>query len=334
MTKLVAPPGLSPLAEQIWMEREMRAKTLRQAGESAVDRWGRPRFPVVGTGPESTLVTAGQPVRQRRQSLPESAGFDREGFDRLYHAVAFANLRGCIMNTMISLSWETAGIVDPAAINAAHQGLLVRLREWCTRRKDPKTGRPAPLPSAHVWAREWASSHGHHTHVLMAVEPRHRPRLGVVMKRYVEKVSGQLCAVGKVDKDGRAVNTVHVAAPSMKVGKFESREAQLDFQWRAFRYLAKGATQSEWAKLVGHNHATVPFADYAQVGLRDQGQIAGKRTGYSTAALGKPAWLTFAADYELREDLIGRRLREDGPHYGDDYLRQGEQLRQLRSLDI
>jgi hypothetical protein len=334
MTKLVAPPGLSPLAEQIWMEREARAKTLRQGGENIVDHWGRLRFPIVGDGPETSLIVAGQPIRQRRKSMPQSEGFDRRAFERMFHAVAFANLRGWTLNTLITVSWETAGIEGDEAINAAHQGLLVRLREWCTRRKHPQTGRPAPMPCAYISVREWASSFGHHSHILMAMEPRHRPRLGVVVKRYVEKISGQPCAVGNVGQDGRAMNTVRLDAPSKKAGKFESREAQLDFQWKVFRYLAKGATRSEWARLVGTDHATIPFGDFARICPRDQGQVAGKRTGYSTATLGQPAWLRFAAAYELDEGMIGRRLREEGPHYGDEFLRQGDLLRQLRGLEI
>lgn len=334
MTKLVAPPGLSPLAEQIWMEREARAKTLRQGGEDIVDHWGRLRFPIAGTGPETSLVAAGQPMRQRRKPMPQSDGFDRRAFERLYHAVAFANLQGLTMNSLISVSWQTAGIEGDEAINAAHQGLLVRLREWCTRRKHPQTGRTAPMPCAYISVREWASSFGHHSHILMAMEPRHRPRLGAVVKRYVEKASGQPCAVGKVGQDGRAVSTVHVAAPSSKSGRTETREAQLDFQWKVFRYLAKGATLSEWARVVGPDHATIPFSDFARIRPRDQGQVAGKRTGYSTATLGQPAWLRFVAAYDLDEGMISRRLREEGPHYGDDFLRQGDLLRHLRRMEV
>lgn len=312
---------LDPLLEGIQADREMRLRNMRRAGIQAIDRWGRPRVDVTGnSSQEAAIARAIQPV-QNSKALPDTTGFSPARFTELYRAVARANLQGLLLNSFITVSWSTVGITRDDEINAAHKWLVRRLREWCTARRDP-------IPYALVWVKEHSARLGTHSHILMHVERWQRARLGYTVKKFVQKFAGRPVLAAQRMDDGRVLSTIYVDGPN---SRFETTKSQIEFQWHVFRYLMKGATAKEWMTVVGPGRAKVLFRDHAQLSVRDQGPVKGKRTGISTS-LGEAAWRDFAERHELPDDWFDFLMKRTGIVYGDEFLRESELLRSMKSI--
>jgi hypothetical protein len=303
-------------------ESEDRLRTLRESGEEPVDLWGRPRVAIIGNGPEARLARATYRMARTRR-LPESDGFGLASFRLLYKAVAFANLKGLVLNTAVTVSWSTVGIDDDRCVSAAHTALVRRLREWCTERRHP-------IPCVLIWVKERSERLGVHSHLLAHVEARHRAKFGAIVRDFVAKYAGVPALANHRGEDGRPVSTLYVDGPN---ARSELEADEIRFQWSVFRYLMKGATMTEWVRVVSPCHARLLFRDFAGVHVRDQGTIRGKRVGTSTRSLGNPAWLEFAMQNEIDERWLDREFDRHGPRYDRHYKQTGENWRQMRSIN-
>jgi len=183
-----------------------------------------------------------------------------------------------------------------------------------------------PIPLAWVWCHERGARLGLHTHLLMHVPGQYAPRLGKIICRFLERYTGR--ALLKDRPDGLV--TFKADEPRSARGVIPQKAA-LEFQGQIIRYMMKGVDP----------YAMVPAAIVCQHGqdllsvlklyrVEDQGQIQGKRCGYSVHNLGKTAFAQVATRLRLAPDEPEYIMAESGFAFVDAV----ETIRGLRALRI
>lgn len=262
--------------------------------------------------------------RLRRQRAPRSeCGSDyltADDFRRLYLALSRGNLMGLGFNTFATIAWATVGVVADAAVSAAMQSLQVRLREWASRKRLGPGSKGIPL--AWVWVHERGPVAGAlHSHLLLSVTERRRAELGRVIYRHVERISGTALVTGLDTAEGSS-DTLHITAPRNRgKGAPAFEKDVIEFQWRRLRYMAKGIDPKAF---VLHRGERVPVSAWAGLEqLEPQGEIVGKRCGYSSFSLGTGVWSAWALKHGLDPQHPEARLLARGPSYDDGLMVEG-----------
>jgi hypothetical protein len=250
-------------------------------------RWRQPRTLV--TCPNERLIGAAQ-------------------FREAYSAVAFANSKGAILNTHITLTWPLLGYQEDDEASAALQaGFIKPMREWYRHQADG-LGRPF----AWMYAHERSNSKGFHTHFLASIplefQTRFRKWLGERLKRLSRK--------GSAPKNAAYLTAVRPDRPLLH-------------QWRQFGYLMKSIDPRAQLPVFEGSATTVPLADLVEWAQEGPGEVNCKlRVGIAheiraTARAGKQyrslldrgitdVRLLFS-DYDFRRWQLARWMRELGP---------------------
>ncbi len=216
----------------------------------------------VGDGPYATLHRAAHPPTKRRMGW--SDGITEEQFANVYNAVAFANDRGCIMNTHLAVTWSMVGAVhDPQVLNK-HERLLEALRKFLTK----TLGLPA---ACWVWVLEKADGRGLHSHILLHVPTESLGRLKDMVKGAVATLTGETPAK---TNEGSAIYIRHDDS-------FES-------QWVWFLYFMKGLDFDRAAPEPWQQDFAIIYGRVLRMPPVAQGRFRGQRVG-TARALGSAA---------------------------------------------
>jgi len=247
------------------------------------------------------LVKWASPGQRPRRSTRLTAALSADDAVKLYLAMLRANLLGMPLTYFATVAWTTVGLIDDAEIQAATQALMTRIREWSTRKREP-------IHVSWIWCHERGPHLGLHTHLLMHVPHRDAPRLGKVICRFLENYSGRALAVGS--EDGR--RTFKAIEPSSRTGILSAASA-IRFQRRLMRYMMKGVDPNGITPKLVERQAGQQLCRALGVGRpRDQGEIAGKRCGYSVHNVGRAAFARHPVGVRLGGDTAENLLRRDG----------------------
>jgi hypothetical protein len=263
--------------EDLWTD-DSRARALFEAGDLGLPP-GR-RYPVLGSGEYSQRWRAvmGACEEEHLRGLEEKAQRDypdryiRKRFRRLrtlvtcpnerligadqfreaYSAVAFANSKGAILNTHITLTWQLLGYQEDNEASAALQaGFIKPMREWYRHQADG-LGRPF----AWIYAHERSKSKGFHTHFLASIplefQRGFRKWLGGRLKRLSQN--------GSASKEAAFLTDVRPDRPLLH-------------QWRHFGYLMKSFDPRAHLPEFEGSATTVPLADLVEWPQEGPGEV-------------------------------------------------------------
>lgn len=285
-------------------------RDLRAFGFDVVDGFGRHTVAAVGNGPQARMVKAMNGAPKRRPAST-SEGLTARQFNRLYEAVLFANCQAVVLNTMVTIAWSTFGLGHEVSVNKAHEAFLILFRHWC---RDQRK-----VPHAVIWVKERGKVLGLHSHLLVHVPPPFRREFYRWALRTVRSVAKG--AETKLAFEANGPRTLHIG---------ENHADNVDAQWRMFRYLAKGVGPEELVGLVSKEHRGLLLSEFAGLRASGQGEIIGKRAGWSTS-LGEAAIARFSREeglpLEFNDPSPGQNLYTDGA------LRWGRQLAKDRLMD-
>lgn len=219
------------------------------------------------------------------------------------HRAAFLDMP---LALFVTISWSTLGVTTNQEVVAAWKGLQARMRSWATRRICPSTGEVAPLPLAYIWVKENGERWGLHTHLLVHVPPIAYAVFGSMLKEHLEASTGQPL-VNSAHDSSEGARTLRIDRPR-GVGAGPASTADVN-TWAARRlaYMLKGLDPE--ALVMDHQAIPAikrPFADVIGLTrLSDQGEVVGKRCGYSVFSIGDKTWTAATADLDL-PDQFGR----------------------------
>ncbi|MCJ2134035.1 hypothetical protein MKK69_08140 [Methylobacterium sp. J-026] len=281
---------------------------------------------VAGTGPAASLHRAihGHTERQHAQAWAgwgETKGVRAAQFLAVYQAVAFANYRGWVLNTFVSVTWSTVGVTSDVAAAAATKRFL----DLCRRHL-----RGLGLTPAFVWVVERGDTFGLHLHLLLHVPEMY----GHAFRNWIPKgfaTATRMKPVAIPGRDGeRGVKTLDLRRP--RVG--ETERQQVAEQWRVFRYLLKGLSPDLLVSAPDDRRAKLPAAQELGLSTRDQGIVTSKRVGVARE-LGTAAQTQHAAATGAKPCFVtDQGWREPDELYGDQYLQQGRSRTLLSALEI
>ena len=87
------------------------------------------RSPHRGASPLCQAIF-GDAERPKRRSLRPTQGVSGLRFRELHQAVSFANLKGHVLNTFVTIAWSTLAISSDAQIGAARREFVELMRHW------------------------------------------------------------------------------------------------------------------------------------------------------------------------------------------------------------
>lgn len=300
-------------------ETELNLLTIRQGGIEPVDRSGRLRVSL-GSGPESDLVRGTFEVRKSR-THSQSRVLSPRDFQRLYKAVAVANLEGLVLNTFVTISWTLAGLSAPSSVRGAQAAFQERLTSWFQYRRDLDASYP---PYAGVWVKEVGRTMGLHTHYLLHVPHRDRAIFARWVRRSVSKATDADPGAARTTARGRALYATHVADL-----KDDWRQ-----QWDVFRYMSKGLDPDALASVFSASQQRMLAAEYTGLSLlSDEGVIEGQRCGRSRA-ISNAAIAPWQPVYDAVMDAEWRSAGRKSLHYGQAFLVRGHLGRHLEASGI
>lgn len=233
---------------------------------------------------------------------------------RLYESVAFANYSGTPMNTFTTIAWSTVGVSADNKVQDARAEFLDRFRHWCD---------DHDLPFYHVWVLERGKRLGLHIHVLAHIPPAYRTAYGSWALSAVRTISKQEPLRGKMVDGKPPLSTLHIGNRPMDIAD----------QWRAFRYMVKGAGPDEVQKFLGRNYHSMLVSEFADLRCSYQGEVTGARSGRSQTLTDKARWLLFD-QLGVPSAWPNTRAPASKLHYGSSFLHEGDMRRQLQCLDI
>lgn len=157
---------------------------------------------------------------------------------KLYNAASFASALNQPLNEFWTLSWAAGGVEGDAAGAECFDRAKAALRKHC---------RTAGLPDGLIYVHEKGREFGFHTHVLLHVSVQDRRDRRAFVQQHITGLLGkEALAVKRRLSDGKEIKLF-----SHRTTSGQSLGNQLDFQWRAFRYLLKGVYEHERVPEVG-----------------------------------------------------------------------------------
>lgn len=254
------------------------------------------------------LVALANPCLRPRRATRQTNALSANDAVKLYLAMLRSNLLGMPLTYFATVSWTTLGLTEDAEIQAATQALMTRTREWSTRKRETGTGVRTPRPISWIWCHERGSRLGLHTHFLMHVPVAETARLGRIICRFLESYTGRALTIGA----GDGLRTFKAIEPSRRSGR-ASEPSALRFQRRLMRYLLKGVDPDGVVPASVGPQAGQPLYRALQIGRpRNQGDVMGKRCGYSVHNLGHAAFARHSAGLRLGPDAAETLLTERG----------------------
>lgn len=198
---------------------------------------------------------------------------------RLHEMVLRANCMGLVMDVLVTISWQLAGILE-ADISAAQSHVMRRVREWSKGRS--ANGKRLDAQVGWIWVQERGDTVGVHSHFLFSCPSQERTRLSGVIQRAVAS-----------------------AVRSQRPGEIGSGViSRLPFDDRAFDFSDRpdgdrmAATMRRQWTLFGYVTKTRTVSYKPKPGVAaNTGRIVGKRAGFSHHLLGAEPWKRFAADH-------------------------------------
>jgi hypothetical protein len=213
------------------------------------------------------------------QKLRVTTALSRQQVAHLHEIVLRANCMGLVMDTLVTISWKLAGIVE-ADVSVAQSRVMRRVREWSASRS--VSGKRLDAQLGWIWVQERGDTVGVHTHFLFSCPQQERTRLSRVIQRAVATAarSSRPGAIGsgvisRLPLDERAIDLSD--RPDA-----DRMAAIMRRQWTLFGYITKTRTVSYKPK---------PGVS------ANTGRIVGKRAGFSHHLLGAVPWKRFAADH-------------------------------------
>jgi hypothetical protein len=268
------------------------------------------------------LVKLGSPGRRARRATRVTRHLSADDVTRLYLAVLRANLQGMTLNYFATISWSTLGLEDDAEIQAATQALFARLREWSKRKRDVRTGQPAPIRLAWIWCHERGPEMGLHSHLLMHVPHRCSSRTGKVICRFLEAYTGRPL----VQEGPGGIATFKPVEPRLKAAPGKSRGRvniypALIFQRQITRYMMKGVDPDALVPVAAGRQRGQYLQDVLKIeDLSIPARILGKRCGYSVQNLGAASFAGVADRLGFRSDEAEHLLARSGFAFDDEAL--------------
>jgi hypothetical protein len=185
-------------------------------------------------------------IRKRRRLLrtavssPDERLIGVRQFCDAYAAVAFANSKGAILNTLVTLSWSRLGYeADKEASSTFQSEVIKHMREWHSHKADP-LGRPF----AWMYAHERSAAVGLHTHLLVFIPYEWRTEFRVWFRRRV----AQFSRVRQMPREALDIADARADRP-------------LWHQWRQFGYLMKSIDPQASLPVYPGSTLTVPLTD-------------------------------------------------------------------------
>jgi len=224
-----------------------------------------------------------------------TTGFSLEDLKRSYECLLRANAQWLPMSTHVTITWQTLGLVNEAAVRRVQRAMLDSLRDAA------KRWRPAPgydrdtSRVVWIWVLERSEERGLHSHILFACPPNRRTRLLRLIVKILTRLTGREDISNRHDcpeqdeTQPKSAAVVMTAPPPRSNGD-SSTYREMKRQWVLWRYIFKG-----------YQPSTAASRGVTPTGMtpRPQGAIVGKRWGHSTCALGEKDWAEFSA-------LLGR----------------------------
>ncbi|MGH1589595.1 hypothetical protein ACRBEV_16100 [Methylobacterium phyllosphaerae] len=279
-----------------------------------------------GAGPAASLHRAihGHTERQHAQAWTgwgETKGVRVAEFVKAYEAVAFANYRGWVLNTFVSVSWSTVGVTSDIAVAEATKRFL----DLCRRHL-----RGLDVTPAFIWVVERGSTFGLHLHLLLHVPAG----CGNAFRNWLPKgfaTATRMKPVAVTGVDGKkGVKTLDLQVPRTST----TEQQQIAEQWRVFRYVMKGVVPGIFVLDPEHARAATPLEEVAGLSPADQGLVTSKRVGVARE-LGTTAQARHAAATGMKPCFVTKQgWREPEELYGDQYLQQGRSRTLLSTLEI
>ncbi|MEQ1941476.1 hypothetical protein ABMA32_03540 [Mesorhizobium sp. VNQ89] len=267
---------------------------------------GQRYVPALGNGPWAQLVNMTHDVREKpeRRYSRLSTGLRGKDYERLWSAVALANLKSHVLNVHVTIAWSTVGIRGEADVGEANEKFLERMRHCLD---------DLAIPHAWIWVLERKSKVGVHSHILVHVPSMYHH----AFTNWVR--SGFRSATGREPTDAKASKSIVVRL---------ARDRDWNQQWVWLHYLLKGVKRGEAIRDLYDHRARHDIAMVAKLKLRPQGKISIKRSGYAQA-VGPKALVEYLAEYPLAL----HELADRGPITAR-FLHAGEACRAISHMDI
>lgn len=311
-----------------WSSHEDRLRFLIQGGFD-LDHVGLPNW-IAGEFSDP-VVRVSQAVRGQTQRDYEVI-WERRGtsefltmdqFNLGYEAVAFANCLGLVMNTWITVAWETVGITNDFSVANADGGFreLLRKRITILNKQIREAGNEEKeFPVAWLWVLERSKKRGLHGHLLAHVPEVHRKWIKMAVAECVITVAKRPLVI-EPDTKTVVVKTRHDSA----IGP----------QWKWFRYMMKGIIPGYKVQDPDQRNPPMSLREVMAMDRMDpQGLIRTQRFGVSRA-LGRLTQVRFRKGKDLPDtNWLNRELNAaaifDNRFY--QWSRHPENEKQIREL--
>jgi hypothetical protein len=227
-----------------------------------------------------------------------SAHLNYAEFERAYRAVAFANCRGIVLDTFVTITWRMLGIKTDEAVDRCQARLLADLQRWC----DDHRVRPA-----WVWVLEKGRRRGLHTHMLISIP-------GTLVGVFRPWLMTQLPRLTGADlittKESRTVDIKPLHAEGVGA------------QWSVFRYLFKGLSP-RLVRTDARTGVQVRVHEIAGLKLNNEGEMVAARCGVA-GALEPISIAAWAATHPSLPPVNPAHANGPNDLYTDTYLRWHE----------
>lgn len=327
VNKLVgAPPTLNSVLDLVRAQNEMLAKTRIQAGDIANHAGRKISFGADYTGGDHAAIwnatgphdESGEVIediyrhkilanrkkskvakfKKRQTEIVEVTLDDddlvprhmtRKDFFRLYRALSYANSKGVILDTHVTIVWKLLGHEDQVSLGTMlNRGLIKPFTEWC---------RGNDIDCAYIYANEYSTDAGLHTHFLTSIDHYYLK----AFRSWIGNRAVAISTVSPVDK-----KAIYVAPPSSR-----STEKATFKQWKIFQYLCKGADPDANIKPRSRKRSVL-VSDLIQSHYESPGEVQSKkRYGVSASIDAKPSGDTKTA-FKKKKLIIFDSLLDRG----------------------
>ena len=227
-------------------------------------------------------------------------------YGRAKRGMEAANLRGIVLNSMVTVNWDTLNIGTDVDVEAAHTSFKELFGHWLHERFKP---------SAFIWVVERGADLGLHTHFLAHVGWMYRHALLAYVEEAVETAAGRRPVVAPKG----SIRTVDVKP---------AHDDDIEFQVRSFRYLMKGLDPQAMYSWRGGKGKREFVSVEDAIRLEAQGEIHFKRIGTNR-------FLSSASADRIAKEYGGwATIDTECRPFTEDHLHYPARAALLRSLDI
>lgn len=211
---------------------------------------------------------------------------------KAYHAVAFANCLGRVLDSSLDITWSLQGIRGDHEVLRHQTAFLDAIRRWFDRNDEW---------AAYMWVMERGDRFGLHTHINLYIPPNLAERF----RKYAAATLARIVGGPLVDANGIRTMLIQPRDGRNVIG-----------QWARFRYVMKGLDAGVMWFDRANPQASLTFKERANMRISFEGEISVKRMGVSRALddSARRRW-------SMLNEFPDMTIKEEGPLFDDRFLR-------------